>query len=108
MLGSTPPGVLEPRGLFKALPSQKFQHPLGAVGLGWLQEDTPLHSRSFGKGLMVWSILLAPSDPRHSNLGTQVCSGSRDVTPAQVTMSEGPRVSISISFLFFYHLNWGI
>ena len=39
-------------------------------------------SRSFGRGLIARHIFLAHSDPRHSSLGTQVCSGSRDVTPA--------------------------
>ena len=39
-------------------------------------------SRSFGRGLIARHIFLAHSDPRHSSPGIQVCSGSRDVTPA--------------------------
>ena len=64
-------------------------HRLGVAGGGsawiwrlWSHPEETRHSRYKG-GSLAGTSPLAPSTPRQSSLGTQACSSSRDVTPAQ-------------------------
>ena len=93
-----PRGHVEPREHFKAPPAQRFHRFFDAVGLISLREGPP-GSRDWGLNLKargtpgpLWGhiaclILRASSAPQHSTLGTEACSGSRDMIPAQVTMA---------------------
>ena len=98
-MGTLPPGDTEPRVLCKALPAQRPHHPLGALGLALLQEgpldlqivglcrgEQAVHVHGGGGvgGSLPGKPSPAPSAPGQSRLGTQACSDSRDVTPAQV------------------------
>ena len=51
--------------------------------------DRKSRSTEGGRGHIAWTPSAAPSAPPQSSLGTQACSGSRDVTPAQVPKAWG-------------------
>ena len=83
----------------------------------WPPAEGNRKSRSMegGRGHIAWTPSPAPSAPPQSSLGTQACSGSRDVTPAQVPKAWGEerQQSFCLSVCFEsqcvgdLHLLWG-
>lgn len=112
-MGTSGPGDVETRWLFRPLPDQRVQHPLGALSLALplgvpLSWDSGFLQRGWGTA-GVWKVLLicgtfstTPGAPGRSRLETQTHSGFLEVTQHRTLRPERNRVGISFLFPFLF------
>lgn len=112
-MGTSGPGDVETRWLFRPLPDQRVQHSLGALSLVLPLGGPPSWDSGFlqrGRGTPgAWKVLLicgtfstTPGAPGHSRLETQTHSGFLEVTQHRTLRPEQNRVGISFLFPFLF------